>query len=168
MCDMQRCTVTCTSIAQPIIQVMHKFILCTSRGTSNTVVVTHYILQAIASFDGVTVRSPCRSGVVRASSRSFVWVSIAYPGVVWVGVERSSRIEKIREEKASTYRGSKTREIRLSDLSESLEILKRVHTGEETEMSEFHSRTSLELVHRCYEAYIQEGGVATTRYSSQR
>ncbi len=43
----------------------------------------------------VTVRSPCRIEVVsRASSRSFEWVSIAYPGVVWFGVRGNSRVEK--------------------------------------------------------------------------
>src|SRR5260221_91802 len=55
---------------------------------------------------------------------------------------------------SSTYHGSKTREVQLSDSIESLEVLKEAHTGKETEMSEFHRRTSLELVHRNRKAYI--------------
>src|SRR5712691_8552960 len=51
----------------------------------------------------VTVRSPCRAEVAsRASSRSFEWVSIAYPGVVRFDVRITSRVEKTREAQAST------------------------------------------------------------------
>src|SRR5260221_431441 len=81
----------------------------------------------------------CRSHV-EASSRSFKWVSIAYPGVVQFGVRGALRVEKTREAKASAYCGSKTREIQLSDAIASLEVLKGVHTGKETETSEFHRR----------------------------
>src|SRR5260221_13930657 len=55
------------------------------------------VLEAKAH-SNVTVRSPCRVEVVsRASSRSFEWVSIAYPGVVQFGVRGTSRVEKTQE-----------------------------------------------------------------------
>ena len=91
MCDMRRCT----SITQPVIQVMHIFILCASRSTSNTVVVTHYIFQAIASFDGVEgdkliVESDVRCfGYAAVSSFSFrVLRFIARTFIIIVGVTR--------------------------------------------------------------------------------
>src|SRR5260221_6451669 len=75
----------------------------------------------IVSRRSVTVRSPCRAEVAsRASSRSFEWVSIAYPGVVWFDVGRASRVEKTQEVRASTYRGSKMREFGLSGSSRAL------------------------------------------------
>src|SRR5260221_14746227 len=63
------------------------------------------VLEAGKARSNVTVRSPCRTEVVsRASSRSFGWVSIAYPGVVsseW----KTSRVGKTREDEARNYRG---------------------------------------------------------------
>jgi len=81
---------------------------------------------------GVTVRSPCRVEVVSgASSRSFEWVSIAYPGVV--RFRRASRVEKTQEVRASTCRDSKTREIGLSGSSRALRDPEGGSRREETE-----------------------------------
>src|SRR5260221_10493770 len=112
----------------------------------------------------VTVRPPCRVKVVsRASSRSFEWVSIAYPGIVRFDVRRASRVEKTQEVKASTCRGSKTKGIGLSSSSRALRSPEGSSHRKETRTSEFHRRTSLKLVHLYYEAFIHKGGEATVR-----
>jgi hypothetical protein len=50
------------------------------------------------------------------------------------------------EKLVSTYCGLKTIEGRLSNLRESLEVRNHAHTGERDNESEFHRRTSLELI----------------------
>src|SRR5712691_1825987 len=78
----------------------------------------------------ITVSSRGRSG---ASSRSFVWVSIAYPGVVLFGVREASRVKKTREVKANACRGSKTGKVLAKRLSRVLRSPEGGSHGEEDE-----------------------------------
>ena len=78
-------------------------------------------------------------------------------------VGEASRVEKTREIGASTYRGSKTREVLAKRLNRVLRNPEGGSHGERDQRSVFHRRTSLELVRLHYEAYIHDGGEATTR-----
>src|SRR5712691_5822081 len=112
----------------------------------------------------VTVRSPCHAEVTsRASSRSFEWVSIAYPGVVRFDVRRASRVEKTQEVKASTYRGSKTKGIGLSSSSRALRSPEGGSRRKETRTSEFHRRTSLRARSMVRLGLYTHGGTTTAR-----
>ena len=83
-----------------------------------------------------------------------MWVSIAYPGVVLFGVGEASRVKKTREVEASTYRGSETREVLAKRLNRVLRNPEGGSHGEEDQTSEFHRRTSLELIQQNRTAYI--------------
>src|SRR5712691_618317 len=78
------------------------------------------VLEAKAR-SNVTVRSPCRAKVVSRlqadRSSGFLSLTRASCSSVFRG---ASRVEKTREAKRALYRGSQTREVRLSDSRESL------------------------------------------------
>jgi hypothetical protein len=98
---------------------------------------------------------------------SFKWVFIVYLDVE-VRSQEVSEIDRSLEEASKHLTWRKDDRSLAKQLRKSLELLVHTHTEERDKQSEFHRRTSLELILWFWLAYIHKGHEAEGRQTSQR